>query len=99
LGRAGQGERAWSTYWFTPRSKIQFQFRHHKVDGNYLPRGGTLNDAGVSLDLQVRPTIIFSGSLNYEKWNYPVLAPAPQSNWTTSIGLTFWPRTWTLQAR
>jgi membrane-associated phospholipid phosphatase len=91
LGRASQGERVWSTYWFTPRDKIQFQFRHQKVDANYLPQGGTLNDAGVNLDLQVRPSITFSGSVQYEKWNYPILGPET-SNWSTSIGLTFWPR-------
>jgi len=36
LGRAGQGERAWSTYWFTPRNKIQFQYRHQKLETDYL---------------------------------------------------------------
>jgi membrane-associated phospholipid phosphatase len=98
LGRAGQGERVWSTYWLSPRNKIQFQYRHQKVDGDYLPRGGTLNDGGVSLDLQVKPSITFSGSVQYEKWNYPILQPET-SNWSTSIGLTFWPKKWKLQAR
>ncbi|PYT86441.1 MAG: capsule assembly Wzi family protein, partial [Acidobacteria bacterium] len=41
LGRAGQGEQVWSTYWLSSRNKIQFQFRHQKVDGDYLPQGGT----------------------------------------------------------
>jgi hypothetical protein len=91
LGRGGQGESAWSTYWLSPRSKIQFHFRHQKVDGDYLPRGGTLNDGGVSLDLQVRRDVTVSGSVQYEKWNYPILAPSPQSNVSTSVQLTFWP--------
>lgn len=91
MGRGGQGESAWSTYWLSSRSKIQLHFRHQKVDGDYLPRGGTLNDGGVSLDLQLRPDLTFSGALQYEKWNYPILAPGAQSNWVTSIGFTYWP--------
>jgi len=99
LGRASQGERVWSTYWFSSRNKIQFQFRHQKVDANYLPQGGTLNDGGASTELQIRPNITFSGSVQYEKWTYPLLVPEAKSNWTTSIGLTFWPQNWKVQAR
>ena len=91
LGRGGQGESAWSNYWLSPRSKIQFHFRHQKVDGDYLPRGGTLNDGGISLDLQVRRDVTVSGVAQYEKWNYPILAPGPKSDVTTSVQLTFWP--------
>ena len=94
LGRGGQGEQAWSTYWISPRNKIQFHFRHQKVDGDYLPHGGTLNDGGVNLDFQLRPDVTVSGSVQYEKWNYPLLAPGVQSNVATSLQLTFWPRTW-----
>jgi membrane-associated phospholipid phosphatase len=99
LGRASQGEQAWSTYWLTSRNKIQINYRHQKVDGDYLPHGGTLNDGGVKVDFQLRPNVTFSGSVQYEKWNYPVLAPEAKSNWTTSFGVTFWPRNWALPAR
>lgn len=94
LGRGGQGEQAWSTYWLSPRNKIQFHFRHQKVDGDYLPQGGTLNDGGVILDFQLRPDVTVSGSVQYEKWNYPLLAPGVQSNVATSLQLTFWPHLW-----
>jgi hypothetical protein len=94
LGRAGQGERVWSTYWLSPRNKIQFQYRHQKVDGDYLQRGGTLNDGGVGVEFQVHPRITFSGSVQYESWNYPLLSVEQKSNWTTSAGFTFWPKAW-----
>lgn len=94
LGRSGQGERAWATYWLSSRDKIQFQYRHQKVDGDYLPRGGTLNDGGVNLEFQVKPEFTLSGSVQYEKWNYPLLAPEVKSNWATSVGFTFWPHLW-----
>ena len=94
LGRAGQGEQAWSTYWLTSRNKIQFNYRHQKVDTSYLPQGGTLNDGGVSADFWLGSRIMISGSVQYEKWNYPVLAQFPNSNVATSIELSFWPRSW-----
>jgi len=94
LGRAGQGEQAWSTYWLTSRNKIQFNYRHQKVNGQYLPQGGTLNDGGVKADFWLNHTLKFSGSVQYEKWNYPVLDPLPKSNVTTSVELSFWPHPW-----
>jgi len=94
LGRGGQGEQAWSTYWLSPRNKIQLHYRHQKVDGDYLPRGGTVNDGGVNAEFQLNPELTVSGSVQYEKWNFPLLAPAVQSNVTTSLQLTFWPHPW-----
>jgi hypothetical protein len=94
LGRGGQGERVWSTYWLSPRNKIQFQFRHQKVDGDYLPRGATLNDGTVNVEFQIRSELTLSGSVQYETWDYPILSPGVHSNVTTSLQLTFWPRLW-----
>jgi membrane-associated phospholipid phosphatase len=97
LGRAGQGEQIWSTYWLTPRSKIQLNYRHQKVDGRFIPQGATLNNGGVRGDFWLGTTVQVSGSVQYEKWNYPVLDPLARSNVTTSIEVSFWPRNWGLQ--
>jgi hypothetical protein len=94
FGRAGQGEQAWSTYWLTSRNKIQFNYRHQKISTLYLPQGGTLNDGGVRADFSWGTAVMFSGSVQYEKWNFPVLDPLARSNVTTSIQFTFWPRSW-----
>ena len=94
LGRGGQGEQAQSTYWLTSRNKIQFNYRHQKVSTLYLPQGGTLNDGGIKADFWLGAAVTLSGSVQYEKWNYPVLDPLPRSNVTTSFQFTFWPRSW-----
>jgi len=52
-----------------------------------------VNDAEVKADIWLNQTMELSGFVQYEKWNIPVLAPAPQSNVTTSLGFTFWPAT------
>lgn len=41
-----------------------------------------------------RPEVTVSGSVEYEKWNFPILAPEVQSNVTTSLQLTFGPHLW-----
>src|SRR5215467_2443765 len=95
LGRAGQGEQVWSTYWFNSRDKIEFTYRHQKVDPQYLPQGGTLNDGGISGEFWLGKTVMLTGSLQYEKWAIPVLDPLPKSNVVTSIGFSFQPgRRW-----
>jgi hypothetical protein len=94
IGRAAQGEQALSTYWLTSRDKIQVNYRHRKIDGLYAPRGGSVNDGEVRADIWLNQTMELSGFVQYEKWNIPVLAAAPQSNVTASLRFTFWPHTW-----
>jgi membrane-associated phospholipid phosphatase len=91
IGREGQGEQAWLTYWQTPQSYIQFQYRHEKVGADFVPGGGTINDGGVKANFWIRPDLSVSVLLQYEKWNFPVLRPGPTSDITSSVQVTFWP--------
>jgi membrane-associated phospholipid phosphatase len=94
MGRGGVGEQAWSTYWLTSRNKIQLNYRHLKVSGQYLPQGGTMSDGGVKADYWLNSRVELSGSVQYERWKYPVLDPLAKSNLATSVELSFWPRSW-----
>jgi membrane-associated phospholipid phosphatase len=91
IGRQGQGAEAWSTYWFTARDKLQFTFRHQKVSKNLVPNGGTLTDAGVNGEFWLHANLSASASVQYETWDFPVIAPTRQSNVTSSLTLTYWP--------
>jgi hypothetical protein len=91
IGRQGQGAQAWATYSFTPRSKLQFDYRHQKVSKQYIPLGGTATEAGVSADFLVRPHFSVSGSVQYERWIFPVISPSQKNDVATSIELTAWP--------
>jgi hypothetical protein len=92
VGREGQGVQAWTTYWFTPRNKLQFQFRHLKVSHEFIPQGGTLTDGSVRADFWVRSSFSLSALVQYEAWTFPVISPTQQSNLTTSVQLSFWPK-------
>ena len=92
VGREGQGVQAWTSYWFTPRNKLTLEFRHLKVSREFVPQGGTLADAGVRADLWVRSSFSVSAGVQYEAWTFPVIASTRQSNITSSLQLTFWPK-------
>jgi hypothetical protein len=92
IGREGMGIQAWSTYWFSPRDTIQFGYRHAKVSGDFIPSGETLNDGSVALNWWLHENLQVSAFVQYEKWRAPVLAASPQTNWTSSVAITLWPK-------
>jgi hypothetical protein len=91
LGRAGQGLQAWSKYSFNARNSLQFAYRHAKVSANFIPGGGTVNDASVQADFLAGREFGLSTRVQYEHWNYPVLALQPQTNVSVSVQMTYWP--------
>lgn len=94
IGREGMGFQGWSTYWFSPRNSIQFGYRHAKVAGDFVPGGETLNDGSLRLNWQLRANWNISAYVQYEKWRAPILAAAPQTNWTSALQVQFTPRWW-----
>ncbi len=94
IGREGTGIQARSTYWFSPRNTLQLGYRHAKVASDFIPGGETVNDGSVKLDWWIRQDLSVSAFVQYEKWLAPVLAPTSQANWTSSVDVTFWPRSW-----
>ena len=91
IGREGTGEQAWMNYWFSPKSSLQFGYRHQQVDGDFIPGGVKLHDEFVKANLWVRGNLNLSALLQHEQWTAPLLAPTPQTNWTSSVGITFQP--------
>jgi len=90
VGRAGRGGQAWLTYSFSPRTRLQFQYRLQEVSHKFI-EGGRLGDYAALADFALSPKLSLSGSLQYEQWRFPVLSPARQSNITASVQLTFHP--------
>ena len=91
MGREGRGLQGWTTYWFSPRNSVQFGYRHAKVASDFIPGGETVNDGFIKMDWWVRRDLSLSTFVQYEQWKAPLLAPSPQSNWTSSIEISFQP--------
>jgi membrane-associated phospholipid phosphatase len=92
IGREGTGIQAWSNYWFNARSSLQFGYRHAKVAPDFIPQGETINDEWIKANWWMRGVLNVSASVQHETWLAPVLASTRQTNWTSSVGISFQPR-------
>ncbi len=92
IGRAAQGESITSNYWLSATRKIGIALKHRKIDGEFLPQGGTQNDVQLNSDFLLRSGVRLSGMLQYERWEIPLLAAGPQSNITASFELSYLPK-------
>src|SRR5712692_2733730 len=90
IGRAGTGMQAWSSYWFSPRNRLQLEFRHLGVERTFL-EGGYLNDLGARGEVLLRSNLACAASFQYERWEFPLLSSQPKSNLTVSFQLTLLP--------
>jgi membrane-associated phospholipid phosphatase len=92
IGRAAQGESIISNYWLSATKKIGVELRHRKIDRQFLPQGGSQTDAAVNTDLLAKSGFRLSGTLQYERWQIPLVAAGPQSNISASFQFSFWPQ-------
>jgi hypothetical protein len=90
MGRAGRGGQGWFTYWFSPRSTLQFGYRYQKVDRDFL-EGGHLDDFMVKPAVMLRHDLSLSGMLQVEHWYFPLLSNSGQTNTTAQLQLTLYP--------
>lgn len=91
IGREGVGLQAWSTYTFSRRTSLQLAYRHAQVASDFIPRGENANDASAQLTFWIMRDVNVVISEQYEKWNAPILSPTPQTNWTSTIGISYHP--------
>ncbi len=92
IGREGTGFQSWLTYWAGAKDSVQLGYRHATVSKNFLPNGESVNDVSAQVKWWLTDEISFSASLQYERWFAPVLAPSPQTDWTSAVNVTFWPK-------
>src|SRR5581483_7208269 len=90
IGRAGKGGQAWATYWISPRTDLQLEYRREVVSQKFLGGGG-LNDFGIKAEFRPTSSLSLRSVFQYESWNFPALDPAAKSDVTASIQLTFYP--------
>ncbi len=90
IGRQGSGFQLWSTYWFSGRSTIQASYRSAWVDRDFL-QGGYTKDASLTAQVPVRPDLLLSAAVQYERWRFPLISAAATTDVSTSLQLTFTP--------
>jgi len=88
VGRAGRGGQGWLTYWFSPRSTLQLQYRYQKVDRDFL-QGGHLDDFSLDSKIMLTKQLNISGKLQFEHWYFPLLSATGHSNLTAQVQVVF----------
>jgi hypothetical protein len=88
VGPEARAYQLWASYWRTGQSKIQVGYRAQIVDPSYVG-GGRLEDFSGGYDFRLRSDMRMKAVLQYERWKYPVLASAQQSNFSVLVQLTY----------
>ncbi len=72
-GRDGRAIEGWSTYWFSPRNKLEAGYRRLKISANFLPGGGTQSDASLRSSFALGRDWYACVFVQYEDFNVPLL--------------------------
>lgn len=91
VGRQGISARAESTYWIAADRTIQLGFRSNVADSSFL-QGGNLKDIYLHSEWRLKSKLSLNSFLQYERWNFPLLASTgSQNNFTASFMLVYSP--------
>lgn len=91
VGRDARAYQAWSTYWFSPRDKIEVSFRHSKGSGIYLPGGSTQTAAKITATFEIAKKLYAEGMMQIERFWVPALG-GPERNISAWLRLTWEPK-------
>jgi hypothetical protein len=91
IGREGKGYQGWLTYWLSPQERIQLSYRNAKSAKDFVPGGTTQNLIAANAIVRVKKDLELNALAQYERWTVPVLAPGRNSDFTTSVQMTWYP--------
>lgn len=92
VGRRGSAFDVSSTYWLSPRKRVQVAWREQRVSKEFIPSGGSQNSLRVKGDWLVQKEMEFSVLAQHERWVFPFLATGAQSNNVVSLQFTVYPK-------
>jgi hypothetical protein len=92
VGRRGSAFDVSTTYWRSPRKRVEVGWREQYVSRDLIPSGGSQNSFRIQADWLVRKDMEFSALAQHELWVFPFLAAKPQSNNVFSFQLTLYPK-------
>lgn len=92
IGRESKGGQAWLTYHLSGSEMVQLSYRNAKAAKDFIPGGTTQNDFTLEVVKHLRPQVELDGWLQYERWKAPVYKPGGQSDVTTNVQITWFPK-------
>jgi hypothetical protein len=92
VGRRGSAYDASTTYWLSPRRRIQVGWREQRVSKEFITSGGAQDSLRVKADWLVHKEMEFSFLAQHERWSFPFLATGKQSDNVVSLQFTVYPK-------
>jgi capsule assembly protein Wzi len=92
IGRENKGGQAWLTYHLTPREWLQVSYRSDKAAKDFIPGGTTQTDFRFDVVKRLTPDVELKANVQYEQWLIPLYKPGRQSDTSTGVQLTWYPR-------
>lgn len=94
VGRDARGLLGRTTYWFSPRTKVEASYRQVKGGSAFLPGGSTQTDATLKSSFPLKQDLRADVMLQYERFWVPLLG-GPQHNVSGWLQVT-WEPEWRL---
>ena len=91
VGRDARAIQGWSSYWLTPRTRIEFSYRQLKGNPLFLPGGSTQTDGIVKAWIALTAALYLDLDFQLERFRVPVLGP-PQHNAGLFVSLRWEPK-------
>jgi membrane-associated phospholipid phosphatase len=86
VGRMGRTIQAWSRYWITANSTLQFSYKHNTVAKEFVPQGGAWQDYSVNHEINLPSGLYAKSQVQYENISsFPLLFSGPKHNVTVVV--------------
>lgn len=76
VGRDGRAVTARSSYWLTPRRRLELAYRQSKTSPQFVPGGGTQTSGSARMWAEVRKHWVVKATVQYERFLIPLLGGA-----------------------
>lgn len=93
VGRDGVSWQAWTTYWLSPRNKVQLSYLNHYISPKFLKGGGTQNSFRTTSNFLVKRDLEVELGVQSERVVLPLLTGslAPQYDVSGWFGVKYCP--------
>jgi membrane-associated phospholipid phosphatase len=88
MGRDTRGLQGWASYAVSSASKIRLAYRKAIVDPEFIG-GGNYTDYSATYEFSLRRSLSATISGQYETWQFPLLSPDRERNFTTTVQLNY----------
>jgi hypothetical protein len=92
IGRESKGGQVWLTYHLSGNEYLQVNYRRAKAAKDFIDGGTTQDDYGVAAVKRLGKNVELNAWFQYEQWKAPLLGPNTQSNTSTALAITWYPK-------